>query len=525
MNTAVLMSHADESVEPVAPAPALAPALTTPEAEPKIEPQMALLLEFTQKNQSSVTPKEINATLASVLKNYDELTARYAENSEKIDAELENIRQNGSAVSEQLQQLHADLQQQRQAFTALETSTSDSVQALQNDLEIRFNENNTQWQGQLTDLHSTLDGNIGALDARLTALNGLLETQERIIREQSTRLDQFNAAQELLDTATRGNRSRIEVVREQAESQHAVLQTQIAGLRALQNERYAEFQKVQTLVDELHALQQSHYAELQKVRGLVDGLQIETQRLDQNIQHVSTDLATTTAQTHTRFKKTHGAMLAMLVLSLSGFALVKWAPAFAPTSTSQSVAQLDQRVDIVSAQTDTQINELTALKQAASAQEAKLAAQQTKLTAQETKISALSDQVIQLENSYNDLGKSVQTLRAATLAAATGDTSSFPAHDGRWLLAQNPKAYTVQLLSAEDPAEMTKFIASSEGQFAEIGLAYTVTQREARERYNLFYGIFDDAAQARAAIDELPAYLRVNKPWVRRVQSVHDALR
>ena len=244
MNTAVLMSPVDE---PVAPAPALAP-----EAEPKIEPQMALLLEFTQKNQSSVTPKEINATLASVLKNYDELTARYAENSEKIDAELENIRQNGSAVSEQLQQLHADLQQQRQAFSALETSTSHSVQALQNDLEIRLNENNSQWQGQLTDLHSTLDGNIGALDARLSALNGLLTTQERIIQEQSTRLDQFNAAQALLDTATRGNRSRIEVVREQAQNQHAVLLTQIAGLRALQNERYAEFQKVQTLVDELH---------------------------------------------------------------------------------------------------------------------------------------------------------------------------------------------------------------------------------------------------------------------------------
>lgn len=510
MNTAVLMSPVDE---PVAPAPALAP-----EAEPKIEPQMALLLEFTQKNQSSVTPKDINATLASVLKNYDELTARYAENSEKIDAELENIRQNGSAVSEQLQQLHADLQQQRQAFAALETSTSHSVQALQNDLEIRLNENNSQWQGQLTDLHSTLDGNIGALDARLTALNGLLETQERIIREQSTRLDQFNAAQELLDTATRGNRSRIEVVREQAESQHAVIQTQIAGLRALQNERYAEFQKVQTLVDELHALQQSHYAELQKLRGMLDGLQIETQLLDLNIQHVSTDLATTTAQTHTRFKKTHGAMLAVLALSVAGFALVKWAPAFAPASTSQSVAQLDQRVDIVGAQVDTQINELTALRQAATAQEAKL-------TAQETKISALSDQVVHLENSYNDLGKSVQTLRAATLAAAVGDPDSFPAHDSRWLLAQNPKAYTVQLLSAEDPAEMTKFIASSEGQFAEIGLAYTVTQREARERYNLFYGIFDDVAQARAAIDELPANLRVNKPWVRRVQSVHDALR
>lgn len=524
MNTAVLMSHADEPVEPAAPAPALAPALT-PEAEPKIEPQMALLLEFTQKNQSSVTPKEINATLASVLKNYDELTARYAENSEKIDAELENIRQNGSAVSEQLQQLHADLQQQRQAFAALEASTSQSVQTLQNDLEIRLNENNTQWQGQLTALHSTLDSNIGALDARLTALNGLLETQERIIREQSTRLDQFNAAQELLDTATRGNRSRIEVVREQAENQHAVLQTQIAGLRALQNERYAEFQKVQTLVDELHALQQSHYAELQKLRGMVDGLQIETQRLDQNIQQVSTELATTTTQTHTRFKRTHGAILAVLALSLAGFALVKWAPAFAPTSTNQSVAQLDQRVDIVGAQVDTQINELTALKQTAMAQEAKLAAQQTKLSAQETKISALSDQVVQLENSYNDLGKSVQTLRAATLAAATGDTSSFPLHDSRWLLAQNPKAYTVQLLSADDPAEMTKFIASSEGQFAEIGLAYSVTQREARERYNLFYGIFDDAAQARAAIDELPAYLRVNKPWVRRVQSVHDALR
>ncbi|HQR58611.1 MAG TPA: hypothetical protein PK503_04650, partial [Azonexus sp.] len=41
---------------------------------PVIKPKMARLLELTQANGSSVTPKEINAQLDRVLRDYDELT-------------------------------------------------------------------------------------------------------------------------------------------------------------------------------------------------------------------------------------------------------------------------------------------------------------------------------------------------------------------------------------------------------------------------------------------------------------------
>jgi chromosome segregation ATPase len=84
-------------------------------------------------------------------------------------------------------------------------------------------------------------------------------TQERIIAEQRVRLDQFDVTYELLDTATRGNKSRIEAVREQAEKQHAIVEARIEGLSALQREHHAEFQTLQ---------------------GLVGVLQSETQRLD-----------------------------------------------------------------------------------------------------------------------------------------------------------------------------------------------------------------------------------------------------
>ena len=46
---------------------------------PAIKPKMARLLELTQANGTSVTPREINAQLDRVLRDYDELTALYAE--------------------------------------------------------------------------------------------------------------------------------------------------------------------------------------------------------------------------------------------------------------------------------------------------------------------------------------------------------------------------------------------------------------------------------------------------------------
>ena len=76
-----------------------------PEAcAPTIEPKLAQLLEFTQKSQSTITPKEINAHLEQVLHNYDALTATYARNNERLDAELALIRHTGDTTAGQLQQ-------------------------------------------------------------------------------------------------------------------------------------------------------------------------------------------------------------------------------------------------------------------------------------------------------------------------------------------------------------------------------------------------------------------------------------
>ena len=55
---------------------------------PSIQPEMAKVLEITQKNNSSVTPREINEHLACILKDYDELTALFAKTNRRIDEEL-----------------------------------------------------------------------------------------------------------------------------------------------------------------------------------------------------------------------------------------------------------------------------------------------------------------------------------------------------------------------------------------------------------------------------------------------------
>jgi DamX protein len=94
-----------------------------------------------------------------------------------------------------------------------------------------------------------------------------------------------------------------------------------------------------------------------------------------------------------------------------------------------------------------------------------------------------------------------------------------------WILQQNPKAYTVQLVMSPSQADMARFIDRNVEQLALGSLAFSVTERDQRQQYNLFFGVFNNISQARAAIAELPAELRANRPWVRQFQSVQDSLR
>lgn len=469
------------AMSPATPVHGAAPTTT-----PTIEPKLAQLLTFTQKNQTSITPKEINATLASVLQSYDALTAAYADNSRRVDAELAALRQFGAEVSSLLRQVHADVDQQHGHINALDAKTQSRMQLVHNTVQGQLSDAQQQWNTNLASLKNLFTADIGTLNTRLGTLSTLMNAQDSIIQEQMARLDQFGVAQELLDTATRGNRNRIETVRELAESQHAVAKAQIQGLRALQREYYAEFEFVQKTVAELRA---------------------ETQRLDQAVHRVSGRLDKHTVHTRRQFQWIHGAMLATLLLTGAGFALFKWSPTFAPTSTSAAIANANQQLD----ELHTQVNGLTPLKAAS--------------VAQQDQMGHMAGQVAELESQLNSLGNTVQNLRAGQTAATLRSNGGLPAHDGAWLLQQNPKAFTVQLLGAPDPSTMARIIAGYGQQLGENGLAYAVTQRDQRDRYNLFYGMFDTADQARAAMQSLPPELRANKPWVRQMRSVHSALR
>lgn len=459
---------------------------TDPTTPPTIEPKLAQLLEFTQKNQTSLTPKEINANLTSVLQSYDALTAAYANNSRRVDAELAQLRQFGGEVSGLLRQVHADVDQHHGQLNALDAKTQTRMQLVHNTLEGQLSDAQHQWNNNLASLKNLFTTDVSTLDARLVTLRGLLEDQDRIIQEQMARLDQFGVAQELLDTATRGNRNRIETVRELAESQHAVAKAQIQGLRALQREYYTEFQFVQKTVAEL---------------------QSETQRLDQAVHHVSDRLDGHSRGTRRHFQWIHGAMVATLVLTAAGFALFKWSPAFAPASATAAIADVNQQLGDL----HTQVGGLEPLKAAS--------------VAQQNQMGQMAVQVAELESQLNSLGNAVQNLRAGQAAATLRSNGILPGHDGAWLLQQSPKAFTVHLLGAPDPSTMARLIAGYGKQLGENGLAYAVTQRDQRDRYNLFYGLFDTAEKARIAMESLPPELRANKPWVRQMRSVHSALR
>jgi hypothetical protein len=325
-------------------------------------------------------------------------------------------------------------------------------------------------------------GEISRLDSHLAQVDALLKAQERILDEQRQRLDQFDITYRLLDSATRGNKQRIEAVRAETVKEHALVETRIDGLGALQREHYAEFQQLQ---------------------GLVGVLKAETQRLDLAIVSVANDLATHRSGTQEQFKRTHLALGGLLLLSALGFAAVKWWPAFAPASAEQALAQNQaQLVDISG-----QVASLSTLE---SAQQAVVAQQQAALE-------QVSGQVADLEKSLNDLRAAVRKMRAPVGGSGV-------LHDSQWLLRQNPKAFTVQLLTSPSQADMARFIDQNVNQLALNSLAFSVGNNQ-RERYNLFFGVFNTAAQARAAIAALPPALQGNRPWVRSFASVQESLR
>ena len=137
---------------------------------------------------------------------------------------------------------------------------------------------------------------------------------------------------------------------------------------------------------------------------------------------------------------------------------------------------------------------------------------------QQASIDQVSGQVSGLEKSLSDLRAVVRNLQVQSAGAGV-------VHDSQWILQQYPKAYTVQLVTSPSQADMARFIDRNVKQLALDSLAFSITERDQRTNYNLFFGVFRTVTQARAAIVALPPELRANGPWVRQFQSVQDSLR
>lgn len=450
---------------------------------PAIEPKMADLLELARSTDSSLTPREINAQLDRVLHDYEELTALYAENNRRIDAALAELRLSGGEVASQVHRLAADLHEQNTSLSAQVAAGARQIDALRGDARSWLADAEQRWDARFASSNARVSSDVTRLDAGIASLTGLFAAQEQILAEQRRRLDQFDITCELLDTATRGNKSRIEAVREQAERQHTLVEARVDGLSALQREHYAEFQSLQ---------------------GLVSVLRAETQRLDAAIGEVGTTLASHAEATRERFKKTHVAIAGLLLLTVTGFALFKWAPAFVPASTESALAKSEARMSEVGRQ-------LAALA-------AGEAARRDNETEQQARVAQVADKVADLE-------KSLAGLRATLLNTRVPGTGARLVHDGQWLLRQAPQAYTVQLVLSPSQADMARFIDHNLRHLALNSLAFSATEYDGRTHYNLFFGVFDTVSQARAAIAALPPELRTSQPWVRQFESVQRALR
>lgn len=81
-----------------------------------------------------------------------------------------------------------------------------------------------------------------------------------------------------------------------------------------------------------------------------------------------------------------------------------------------------------------------------------------------------------------------------------------------WVIRQNPKTYTLQIVSLVKEANIIRFIEENQ---LDSDAAYIEVVINNVKRYNAFYGSYDNFEQAQQAIKDLPDNLRKTKPWIR----------
>ena len=91
--------------------------------------------------------------------------------------------------------------------------------------------------------------------------------------------------------------------------------------------------------------------------------------------------------------------------------------------------------------------------------------------------------------------------------------------DEQWLLAQNPDAYTLQLISGHHKSTILKFLEKHPIEDKKP-LAYFFSRKDGKNWHNLVYGNFETRQQANAIRDQLAKNLKDVEPWIRSLESI-----
>jgi len=91
-----------------------------------------------------------------------------------------------------------------------------------------------------------------------------------------------------------------------------------------------------------------------------------------------------------------------------------------------------------------------------------------------------------------------------------------------WLLRQPSNHFTIQILGVQSEEALVKFIEAY--QFAGQ-VAYYKTRFKKADWYPLLYGVYPNVEEAVTVLKELPPQFQKFSPWIRRLSTVHAAIR
>lgn len=92
--------------------------------------------------------------------------------------------------------------------------------------------------------------------------------------------------------------------------------------------------------------------------------------------------------------------------------------------------------------------------------------------------------------------------------------------DASWIAQQKPSTYTIQLFSTSNEQALRSFVE----RHRMSDVAWFRFGAPERAWYSLVYGVFDSVDDARLAAERLPASLRGEKPWIRKMGDVQALL-